>query len=280
MTGKERCFAVEQNDFGKMLRRLREEAGYKSQTRFAAACGVDNSTIARLERGETKPTPETLKKLAPCLGVPYEELLAAAGYLGRAGERRFSPCRRIPVLGRIRAGVPIMAVENFDRELDIPADWRADFALQVEGDSMIGVGIHEGDYAVCRQVSAPKPGDIVVAVHDIAAGFSEATLKYYFNDPQKGPVLRAANPEYEDIILKNDYRIVGVMVALLKSSPPPYQRYTEYLSTRDYALKEWDQVIQIASQCGVRPEQVLEIIKMQWQMAQRLFERQEKYRSE
>lgn len=269
---------MEQNEFGKKLKQLREEAGYKSQTRFAAACGVDNSTIARLERGDTKPTLETLKRLAPFLGVPYEELLAAAGYLpGGAGERKFASCRRIPVLGRIRAGVPIMAIENFEGELDIPADWRADFALQVEGDSMIGVGIHEGDYAVCRQVQAPKPGDIVVAVHDIAAGFSEATLKYYFNDPEKGPVLRAANPEYEDILLMNDYRIVGVTVALLKSDPPGYHRYTEYLSTRDYALKEWDRVIEAASQCGVRPDQVLEIIKMQWQMARRLYEKGQRY---
>lgn len=68
-------------NFGDELKRLREAAGFESQSKLASISGVDNSTIARLERGETKPTPETLKKLAPYLYVPYETLMKLAGHL-------------------------------------------------------------------------------------------------------------------------------------------------------------------------------------------------------
>lgn len=67
--------------FGKELKILRERAGFESQARLAEASGVDNSTIARLERGETKPTPETLKKLASALHTSYEALMVKAGHL-------------------------------------------------------------------------------------------------------------------------------------------------------------------------------------------------------
>jgi transcriptional regulator with XRE-family HTH domain len=63
------------------LKKQRERAGFKSQSMLADASSVDNSTIARLERGETKPMPDTLKKLAPILKISYEELMRAAGYL-------------------------------------------------------------------------------------------------------------------------------------------------------------------------------------------------------
>ncbi|MEL7566416.1 MAG: helix-turn-helix transcriptional regulator [Dehalobacterium sp.] len=68
-------------NFGKELRALREKAGFESQAKLADASGVDNSTIARLERGDTKPTPETLKKIAPHLNTSYETLMVKAGHL-------------------------------------------------------------------------------------------------------------------------------------------------------------------------------------------------------
>ncbi|RJQ25554.1 MAG: XRE family transcriptional regulator [Peptococcaceae bacterium] len=72
---------MEQINFGKWLKKQREVAGFKSQNELANVCGVDNSTIARLERGETRPTPDTLKKIAPFLKVNYEGLMCAAGYI-------------------------------------------------------------------------------------------------------------------------------------------------------------------------------------------------------
>ncbi|MBE3588135.1 MAG: helix-turn-helix transcriptional regulator [Thermoanaerobacteraceae bacterium] len=68
-------------DFGNWLKEKRISAGYESQGLLSRACGIDHSTIARWERGDTKPSPDNLKKLAPYLGISYQDLLAAAGYL-------------------------------------------------------------------------------------------------------------------------------------------------------------------------------------------------------
>jgi len=184
--------------------------------------------------------------------------------------RPISKPNHIPILGTIRAGIPLLAEENYAGELDIPADVRADFALQVKGDSMIGVGIHAGDFAVCRQPDKIKPGDIVVALRDIAAGFSEATLKFYFEDKEKGAVLRAANPDYEDIIMDKEYRIAGVVVALIRKEPPEYWFYQDYIASKEESLQEWNKVIEKAIQCGIKPGQVEEMMELQWQMARKI----------
>jgi len=68
-------------EFGIWLTKLREQQGYTSQRQLYLASGVSNSTISRMEAGTQKPEPETLKKLAPFLGVSYEHLLKQAGYL-------------------------------------------------------------------------------------------------------------------------------------------------------------------------------------------------------
>ncbi|KUK51877.1 MAG: Transcriptional regulator, XRE family [Desulfotomaculum sp. 46_296] len=69
-------------EFGLYLARLREKAGFESQAALAKASGVWNSTIARIEAGQTKkPDPDTLAKLAPYLNVTAEQLMRAAGYL-------------------------------------------------------------------------------------------------------------------------------------------------------------------------------------------------------
>lgn len=73
---------MDHKEFGLYLARLREKAGYESQAALAKASGVWNSTIARIEAGQTKkPDPDTLAKLAPYLNVTAEQLMRAAGYL-------------------------------------------------------------------------------------------------------------------------------------------------------------------------------------------------------
>ncbi|GEA16297.1 hypothetical protein E308F_25410 [Moorella sp. E308F] len=249
--------------FGSRLRELRLDKGL-TQSELAKMLSLGESTISFYEADKREPDYYTLQRIANFFRVSTD-------YLFGRTDKPLPPdmTSQIPILGNIRAGIPLLTEENYEGELDIPADIKADFALQVKGESMIGVGIHEGDYALCRESQIVHSGDIVVALHDNASGFSEATLKYFFRDSKKGDILRAANPDFEDIVMDESYRIGGIMVALLKKEPPPYWHFTNYLSTRDITLKEWDSVIQKAIQYGITPAQLKEIIDIQWNMMQK-----------
>lgn len=121
----------------------------------------------------------------------------------------------IPIVGRVAAGTPILAVQNLEGTVTIDRDFlacRTDvFALRVKGDSMINAGIFDGDLIFARQQKTADRGEIIVAQVD-----NEATVKYYH--PNADHVeLRPANPSYRPIIVKKDKdfaiagRVIGVM---------------------------------------------------------------------
>lgn len=121
----------------------------------------------------------------------------------------------IPILGRVAAGSPLMALENHDGNLPLPEGCAANFALRVQGESMIEAGILDGDLVLVEQGPEARAGDIVVAV--VGEGeTSEATVKRYL--PQRGRVvLRPANATMEDIVVRRGEplsiagRVVGVI---------------------------------------------------------------------
>ncbi|MCQ2123524.1 MAG: transcriptional repressor LexA [Fibrobacter sp.] len=121
----------------------------------------------------------------------------------------------IPIVGRVAAGTPILAVQNLEGTVTIDRDFlacRSDvFALRVKGDSMINAGIFDGDLIFARQQKTADRGEIIVAQVD-----NEATVKYYH--PAADHVeLRPANPNYRPIVVKKDKdfsiagRVIGVM---------------------------------------------------------------------
>ena len=88
--------------------------------------------------------------------------------------------RQVPLIGRVTAGLPILAVENFDGYIDFTegtGDRSELFALRVQGDSMIEAGILDGDIVIVRQQSVAENGDIVVALID-----DSATVKRFFRE--------------------------------------------------------------------------------------------------
>lgn len=129
---------------------------------------------------------------------------------------------------------------------------------------MIGVGLLDSDWAICKQAQTAYSGDIVVALRD-EGGFSEATLKYYFNG-KEGPLLRAANPEYDDIPMSEGWRIAGVLVAVLRKEAPPYRVYNSYLAARDVNKEKWDPVFEKACQMGIEPEQVMTMLETMYKV--------------
>lgn len=123
----------------------------------------------------------------------------------------------LPVMGRIAAGVPIEAIAEVSHHIAVPGSMLSGrgehYALEVRGDSMIGIGINDGDIVVIREQGTADNGDIVVALVD----GHEATLKRYLR--RGGMIaLEAANPEYETRMLREDQvKVQGRLVGLIRS---------------------------------------------------------------
>lgn len=248
------------NTLGERIKDLRNKKGV-TQEELANKLSINRATLANWEINRATPDISVLPLLANYFKVSIDWLVT--------GQASKPLSTTIPVLGQIRAGSYLLSDENYQGTLEIPVDIKADFALIVQGYSMIGAGILEGDYAICRQSVEAKPGDIVVALKDNASGFSESTLKYFFTDNGKGAVLRAANPEFEDIPVNGEYRIAGIMVAQIRKEPPAYWVYRNYISTRDEALEEWNEVIEKGIQYGITPDQVKTMLEMHWSIAEK-----------
>jgi repressor LexA len=119
----------------------------------------------------------------------------------------------VPVIGRIAAGTPILATENIEEVLMLDGKLLPSgelFGLRVKGDSMIKAGIKDGDYVVIRRQNVALKGEIVAVLIG-----EEVTLKRYF--PEKEAIyLKADNPFYKPIVLKEDIQILGKAVALFR----------------------------------------------------------------
>lgn len=135
----------------------------------------------------------------------------------RSTPARTEEGRSVALMGRIAAGTPIEAISQATQQIAVPSgmiDGRAEhYALEVRGDSMIGVGINDGDIVVIREQTNADNGDIVVALVDGA----EATLKRLRR--QKGMIaLEAANPAYETRILPDSrVNVQGRLVGLIRT---------------------------------------------------------------
>ncbi len=134
---------------------------------------------------------------------------------GAAGERGMDT-PRIPLVGRVAAGAPLTAIENLDGDLPLPDGCSADFALRVQGDSMIEAGILDGDLVLVARAEQAERGDIVVAM--VGEGDTvEATVKRYL--PQRGRVvLRPANSAMSDIVVRpgEAFALAGRVVGVLR----------------------------------------------------------------
>ena len=122
----------------------------------------------------------------------------------------------IPLIGKIAAGLPIEAIEEFAEEIPAPPGTKNPddfFALRVEGDSMIDAGINDGDTVIIKKTNVAENGKIVVALIDN----HEATLKRY-RKKSNAIALESANPAYETRIFGPDrIKIQGVLTSLYRN---------------------------------------------------------------
>ena len=126
--------------------------------------------------------------------------------------------RRVPILGRIAAGAPLLAEEHREGELLVSNSWLRGagdnvFALRVRGDSMINAHICDGDFVVVRQQESAQPNDIVVAMVD-----ADATVKRFVRDGDR-VVLKPEHPTMAPIVVdgrRSEFRILGKVIGLLR----------------------------------------------------------------
>lgn len=123
----------------------------------------------------------------------------------------------IPLVGKVAAGMPIVAEENIETYLSFPRSIVSQnaqdvFALTVAGDSMKDAGIFDGDLAIIQKQNTAQNGDIVVALLD-----NEATLKYFYREEmQKRVCLKPANDAYRNIYSKQ-VLILGKLVGIYRT---------------------------------------------------------------
>ena len=120
---------------------------------------------------------------------------------------------QVPLLGEIAAGTPILAVENIDSYFPLPDGFFGKgaplFMLQVRGNSMIDVGIENGDYVIIRRQETANNGEIAAVMID-----SEVTLKRFYKENNRYR-LHPENRDMEDIIT-DSAEILGVLVGLMR----------------------------------------------------------------
>ncbi|MEI7024343.1 transcriptional repressor LexA [Paenibacillus sp. y28] len=120
---------------------------------------------------------------------------------------------RVPILGKVAAGQPITAAENIEDYFPLPADFTRDeevFVLNVVGDSMIEVGIRNGDMVIVRQQATANNGDIVVALNED----DEATVKTFYKEKDHIR-LQPENSTMEPILL-TQVTILGKVIGLFR----------------------------------------------------------------
>src|SRR4051794_8394754 len=90
---------------------------------------------------------------------------------------------RLPLLGEIAAGAPLLAGQNVENYLPMPASTKGDFLLRVKGESMIEAGILDGDLVIVQRAQDARNGEIVVALAGDDESFDEATVKTFYREP-------------------------------------------------------------------------------------------------
>lgn len=165
-----------------------------TQTEVANFIGLSQGAYSNWERGESKIDNLSLARLAELFEVSVDYLL---GKTDAPGNKYI----RIPVLGRVAAGIPIDAIEEVIDWEDISAESAGDgeyFGLQIKGQSM-EPKISDGDVVIVRRQPDVDNGDIAV----VLVNGNDATVKKIKKSPQ-GVVLIPSNPAYEPMYYSNE----------------------------------------------------------------------------
>lgn len=197
--------------FGDKIRDARKAAGL-TQRQLADKIGVSNTSISNWEQNLSRPDPDTIQHLCWALSVQPNYFFSGEDtYYSLKNIIPLPEMRRIPLIGTIACGAPVLAEEHIEEYINIPKHITADFALTCKGDSMINARIFDGDVVYIRQQDTVDNGEIAAVLID-----GEATLKrvQLFEDHIS---LEPENPQYRPLVYwneeMNNVRILGKAVA-------------------------------------------------------------------
>lgn len=199
------------------MKKLREARGFNMKE-AAERIGIPYTTYVNYEKGLREPSSETLIAIADFYETSVDYLIGKTSAPTMPAAIIPMPrMNRIPLIGTIACGEPILAIENAEDHVDIPEHIAADFALRCKGDSMIGADIRDGDIVYIKQMPEVNDGEIAaVQIED------EATLKRVYYDKSANQItLLAENPAIRPMVYSgetlNHIKILGRAVGLSRS---------------------------------------------------------------
>lgn len=205
-----------QKTFSNNLKRLLEEQN-KTQLDLAKYLNVSNTTVNNYVKGYNTPRMDRIDKISNFFGVTRSDLISnrnkdidLSSIPGVILPQKY---KKIPILGTIICGDPIISYENILGYISVfPEIEGGDFTLQADGDSMIDAGINEGDYVFFRQTPEVENGSIAAVRID-----NKITLKkFYKND--NSIILQPCNQAYTPIVINEDecedISILGEMIGV------------------------------------------------------------------
>ncbi len=169
--------------------------------------------------------PPTVRELCEDLGVhssatafKYLKILEKKGYIKREKEKtraiRLTPqTLGLPLVGNVAAGNPLLALQEYTEVIPVPeelAGSEGNFLVRVEGDSMLGDHILDGDYIIIHPQNNADNGDIVIAL----VNQEEVTVKKFYKNRDK-ITLKPSNPAYQPIVT-SDIAILGKVIGIIR----------------------------------------------------------------
>ena len=187
---------VDRHGYPPTVREIGEEVGLASPSTVHAH-------LANLERAGLLRRDPTKPRALELIGRSREEARPAA---------EADDVARLPLLGEIAAGSPLLAEQNVEEYLVMPKQTRGDFLLRVKGDSMVDAGILDGDLVIVQQAQDARNGEIVVALAGDDESADEATVKTFYREHDHVR-LQPENASHEPIYATHVQilgRVVGV----------------------------------------------------------------------
>jgi repressor LexA len=164
---------VDGHGYPPTVREIGEEVGLASPSTVHAH-------LANLERAGLLRRDPTKPRALELLG--RDRSAAAGAAAGAAAEAPAADAVRLPLVGEVAAGSPLLAAENVEEYLPMPSRSKGDFLLRVKGDSMIDAGILDGDLVIVARAQDARNGEIVVALTGDDESADEATVKTFYRE--------------------------------------------------------------------------------------------------